>query len=319
MMNPVNSNHFLLNEDKKLSNASKKRKAETPASSESSSSSALSSSPSFKSAISSEPVSKPYDSSTVLGKADIFAHINSFLTSHHTSRMQRVSKTVNQSKENIAAVYKCQLEGPLANIKTVDGQSAYILDIIRSIRKSGGVNVSPPVFDCITQFSSREISNEDLPFLRRICPNIVDLDLSSNGNISDVGLAHLARRPLQKLNLSHTRITNDGLAHLSGTPLLELDLSATQITNAGLTHLAGMPLQELFFAFTRVTNTGLAHLSGMPLRKLDLSFTPVTYFGLTDLAAMPFPEEFQLSPVHSRDRCQACIAHRNALEMRCLT
>ncbi|HSX03848.1 MAG TPA: hypothetical protein VLG76_03875 [Rhabdochlamydiaceae bacterium] len=197
------------------------------------------------------------------------------------SKLQGVLKPVKQSDEDSATIYKNQL----ANIKTVEGQSKYILDVIRSIRKSG-VSVSFS-FDSITQFSSREILDEDLPFLRRICPNIMDLDLSFNANISDVELADLTGWPLQKLNLAFTQVTDMGLAHFAGMPLQELNLAHTPVKDAGLAHLARLALRKLCLKKTLITDAGLPYLVKMPLQELDLSATRVTDAGLAHLAEMP--------------------------------
>ncbi len=206
---------------------------------------------------------------------DLLEHISSFLTIKEFAQLQRVSKQSEQVKKIALSLYNSQLEK-----LTVEKQSDFIFRVIRFIRNSEE-SVAVPIFRCVTQFSSRNILNEDLPFLRPICPNIKHLKLCNP--IDNAGLAHLKGMRLQKLRLWGTQITDAGLAHLRGMPLQTLDLSGTQVTDAGLEHLRDMPLQTLHLSGTQVTDAGLVHLRSMPLQELDLSGTQVTDAGLAHL------------------------------------
>ena len=128
--------------------------------------------------------------------------------------------------------------------------------------------------------------------LRTLPASLTQLDLSDCNRITDAGLAHLKKLPLQRLTLMRLNISNDGLAHLQAMPLQQLDLSGCEhITDTGVAHLAHHLLQQLDLSWCgRITDKGLAYLQKMPLQRLNLLRSNITDAGLAYLQAMPLQE-----------------------------
>jgi hypothetical protein len=123
--------------------------------------------------------------------------------------------------------------------------------------------------------------------------SIAFLDLfesCDSGEVTDVGLVHLARnRSLASLRLG-PGITDVGVAHLAGlTQLKDLRLdSAANITDGAMTTITKLvALQTLSLQYTQAGDAGLAKLSMLPhLKELVLSATLVTDAGLSTLSRM---------------------------------
>jgi hypothetical protein len=87
------------------------------------------------------------------------------------------------------------------------------------------------------------------------------LDLSSCSEITEEGMASLARMPrLTRLNLAAAPVTDASLAHLAKSrTLAELDLSSTHVSDAGLNFMLRVStLRQLNLAATRVTDAGIS-------------------------------------------------------------
>jgi hypothetical protein len=88
--------------------------------------------------------------------------------------------------------------------------------------------------------------------------------LSAEGQMTDALLAELGRvETLTALGLSGSReVTDEGMRHLARLPLEHLDLSGTAVTDAGLQVLRHLPrLKTLVLASSRITDDGLAALA----------------------------------------------------------
>lgn len=109
--------------------------------------------------------------------------------------------------------------------------------------------------------------------------------------INDAEMTQLARLPaLERLDLSHTRITDEGLLHLKpAAKIRELNLYyAEWITDQGLTAIANWKsLRRLNLRGTRISDGTLeavSHLTG--IEALDIANTPVTDNGLEHLITL---------------------------------
>src|SRR5437016_5133658 len=111
------------------------------------------------------------------------------------------------------------------------------------------------------------------------------------GWINDVEMIELARLPdLERLDLSHTRISDEGMLNLKPAPKIkELKLFYSEwITDQGLTAIKGWThLKRLDVRGTRVSDGALeivSHMTG--LEALDIAHTEVTDLGLDHLTAL---------------------------------
>jgi len=117
--------------------------------------------------------------------------------------------------------------------------------------------------------------------------------------VSDVELIDIARLPnLERLDLSHTRITDEGMLHLkSATGIRELKLLyAEQITDQGMNAIKQWKmLTRLDLRGTRISNGTLDIVSHLPhLEALDVANTQVTDNGLDLLITLTNLKELAL-------------------------
>lgn len=102
---------------------------------------------------------------------------------------------------------------------------------------------------------------------------VTDLDLGFCRDLTPSSLALLKDMPLRRLVLGGCvkALTRQGLESLKGLPLERLDLSSSKITDAGLAHLQGLPLVSLNLSGCHhLTLDGLQHLLIMPLARLNV-------------------------------------------------
>src|SRR6266480_2328372 len=109
--------------------------------------------------------------------------------------------------------------------------------------------------------------------------------------INDVEMIELARLPdLERLDLSHTRISDEGMLNLKPAPKIrELKLFYSEwITDQGLTAIKGWThLKRLDLRGTRVSDGTLEIVSGLTgLEDLDIAQTEVTDVGLENLITL---------------------------------
>jgi Leucine Rich repeats (2 copies)/Leucine Rich repeat len=121
--------------------------------------------------------------------------------------------------------------------------------------------------------------------------NLESLMLRGRNDVTDAGVAHLARMTsLKGLYLENSQITDAGLASVSGLTGLEtLNLARTQIGDGGLAHLDGLTrLEKLGLENTGVTDAGLVRfLRGRTMLKaLYLSDTKIGDAALAALESM---------------------------------
>jgi Leucine-rich repeat (LRR) protein len=117
--------------------------------------------------------------------------------------------------------------------------------------------------------------------------------------VSDVELIDIAHLPnLERLDLSHTRITDEGMLHLkSATGIRELKLLyAEQITDQGMSAIKRWKtLTRLDLRGTRIANGTLDIVSHLPyLEALDVANTQVTDNGLDLLITLTNLKELAL-------------------------
>ena len=109
--------------------------------------------------------------------------------------------------------------------------------------------------------------------------------------VNDADMIELARLPdLERLGLSHTRITDEGMLNLKPAPKIK-DLSlfySEWITDQGMTAIKGWKrLTRLNVRGTRISDGTLEIVSHMPgLEALDITHTEVTDVGLDYLTAL---------------------------------
>ena len=113
----------------------------------------------------------------------------------------------------------------------------------------------------------------------------------SRSFVSDSDLDRIATFPqLEKLDLSHTRITDLGLLRLKNLRnVRELNLFyAELVTDEGLSAVKSWPrIERLNFRGVKVTDNTLALLAGKDsIRTLDIGFAEVTDSGLQHLARL---------------------------------
>jgi internalin A len=109
--------------------------------------------------------------------------------------------------------------------------------------------------------------------------------------INDAEMSQLADMPdLEKLDLSHTRISDEGMLHLKAAPKIrDLNLYYSEwITDQGMTAIAGWKqLKRLNVRGTRISDITLQLVSRITaLEALDIAQTPVTDNGLDYLITL---------------------------------
>jgi internalin A len=117
--------------------------------------------------------------------------------------------------------------------------------------------------------------------------------------INDAEMLQLAAMPaLEKLDLSHTRITDEGLMRLKPAPKIrELNLFyAEWITDQGITAIAGWKhLKRLNVRGTRISDGTLAIVGKLTgLESLDIAHTQFTERGLDHLITLINLKEFAM-------------------------
>lgn len=117
-------------------------------------------------------------------------------------------------------------------------------------------------------------------------------------------------KTIEKLVLSHTKVTDKGLEYITELPLVELDLSGTVVTDSCLSDVAKIPtLSKVDLASTRVTDSGLSTLRSLPkLVSIDLSNTTVTDEGIQTLLSFKALERLSLSGTRITDSGLASIS-----------
>ncbi len=117
--------------------------------------------------------------------------------------------------------------------------------------------------------------------------------------VSDTELLDLARlSKLERLDLSHTRITDEGLMHLKAArQIKELNLYyAEQITDQGMAAIRGWKnLKRLNLRGTRISDGALAIVGGLTqLEALDIAYTQFTDNGLDALVPLTQLKDFAI-------------------------
>jgi Leucine-rich repeat (LRR) protein len=120
--------------------------------------------------------------------------------------------------------------------------------------------------------------------------NVVAVNLRGTW-VDDVEMVDLAKLPkLQKLDLSHTRISDEGMLNLKpATQIQDLNLYYSEwITDQGISAIKNWKnLKHLDVRGTRISNGTLEIVSHMPqLESLDISNTQVTEDGMDALIAL---------------------------------
>ena len=115
--------------------------------------------------------------------------------------------------------------------------------------------------------------------------------------VNDVEMIELARLPdLERLDLSHTRISDEGMMNLKPAPRIrDLKLFYSEwITDQGMTAIKEWKrLKRLDLRGTRISDGTLEIVSGIPgLEALDIAHTEVTDVGLENLVALVNLKEF---------------------------
>jgi Leucine-rich repeat (LRR) protein len=128
--------------------------------------------------------------------------------------------------------------------------------------------------------------------------NVVAVNLRGTW-VDDVEMIDIARLPnLQRLDLSHTRITDEGMLHLKPASQIEdLDLYyAEWITDQGMTAIRNWnKLKRLNMRGTRISNGTLEIVSHMPqLEALDISNSQITDNGMDMLITLTNLKELSL-------------------------
>jgi internalin A len=133
--------------------------------------------------------------------------------------------------------------------------------------------------------------------------NIVAVNLRGSW-VSDVELIDIARLPkLERLDLSHTRITDEGMLNLkSATGIREMNLYyAELVTDQGMSAIRNWTmLRRLNVRGTRIANGTLEIVSRLPhLEALDIANTQVTDNGLDLLIALTGLKELAIGRTRS--------------------
>jgi internalin A len=128
--------------------------------------------------------------------------------------------------------------------------------------------------------------------------NIVAINLRGSW-VNDAEMIEIGRLPhLQRLDLSHTRISDEGLLHLKAAPAItDLNLFYSEwITDQGLTAIRNWKqLKRLNLRGTRISDGTLALISKLPaIEALDIANTQVTDNGLDHLITLTNLKELSL-------------------------
>lgn len=128
--------------------------------------------------------------------------------------------------------------------------------------------------------------------------NVVAVNLRGTW-VDDVEMIDIARLPnLQRLDLSHTRITDEGMLHLKpASQIEELNLYyAEWVTDQGMTAIKNWKkLKRLNVRGTRIANGTLEIVSNMPqLEALDISNSQITDNGMDMLITLTNLKELAL-------------------------
>ena len=221
-------------------------------------------------------------------------------------RPVRLTLTAEQSRDAaiLSLLQQCALSSGLALTLAEGGQDVSRLDLPSIV---GGGRAAVLV---------QQVDDERAAELARlVLPDHLALGIRASEDLTDTGLAHLARlKGLRALSLSGTRVTDAGLAHLSGSgTLLAPHLSATNVTDSGMAHLATLAgVRELSSNGTRVTDAGRAHVAAMgSIRVLLLSDTRVSDAGLAQLAGRKSLRRLGLEDTKVSD---AGLAHLAGME-----
>lgn len=109
--------------------------------------------------------------------------------------------------------------------------------------------------------------------------------------VTDAELLDVARLPkLERLDLSHTRVSDEGLLHLKAAKQIQ-DLNlfyAEQVTDRGMSAIRDWKqLNTLNVRGTRISDSGLAIVGSLPqLESLDIAYTQFTDNGLDALVPL---------------------------------
>lgn len=151
----------------------------------------------------------------------------------------------------------------------------------------------------VERLAGPTLSDEDLEYLaQRVA--VTELDLGDNSIVTDEGMRHVARiRGLNHLSLYRTNVTDAGIRHLRKTPLEYINLWETQIGDKSLGYIAEMgSMKQLQIKnCSRVTDAGVAKLAPLEdLWMVNLSgctrITDKSIHTLTDMPSVSFIQVF---------------------------
>jgi Leucine-rich repeat (LRR) protein len=161
----------------------------------------------------------------------------------------------------------------------------------------------------ITLFQCGQVSDAGLAAVAKLS-QVTHLNLGAT-NFGDPAMTHVAQLTnLKYLNLANTSVSDKGLEQLKGlTSLADLDLSSTAITSAGLKSLAALPLKSLSLATTAVTDAALADVAALKqLEQLNFDETRLDGSGLAVLAKLPNLKTLHVALTHLSDDSLRSIA-----------
>jgi len=150
----------------------------------------------------------------------------------------------------------------------------------------------------VERLAGPTLSDEDLEYLaQRVA--VTELDLGDNSIVTDEGMRHVATiRGLNHLSLYRTNVTDAGIRHLRKTPLEYINLWETQIGDKSLGYIAEMgPMKQLQIKNCNgVTHAGVARLAPLEhLWMVNLSgCTRITDKSIRTLTEMPSVEFIQV-------------------------
>ena len=148
--------------------------------------------------------------------------------------------------------------------------------------------------------------------------NIVAVNLGATW-VNDTEILELAALPkLERLDLSHTRISDEGLLYLRpARQIRDLNLLyAEQITDLGLTAIKSWTnLKTLNVRGTRISDPTLAIIGKLPqLESLDIANTGVTEAGLDNLVALTKLKKLSIGRSRFSDSAMAVLRLLNTLD-----
>lgn len=135
------------------------------------------------------------------------------------------------------------------------------------------------------------IGDKGLSFLSKKCKNLSILDLGGT-DITDRGLAAIAKLNLTELRVGRTSVTSAGMKYLENMKSLrKLNIADTLVDDQGLQSIADLPLEGLHIEGTKITDAGMKFLPGRrTLQRLHMDATSVGESGLQQIAAYPINE-----------------------------